>query len=216
MRRSYSFALTWRILCGVCSAMISSATCPIKASQSGGGIGVVSVTFSLWRNIAATVRSGSSSRREWFNPLQSMHRLKHQQRLPQIPAGFLRDPLVKTRNLGPALFRSDLPQHLTNLLLGRGWHSHQQRPTFDRRYDVRRRVRQQDQSQTRAVLLHRSPQRRLSVPGEVVGLVDDDYLEPLPRVHVDLLRLRNLFEEVLHDHPVIVPDVRGRDLEVVD
>src|SRR3569833_760940 len=32
---------------GVCSSMISMAMTPMSASQSGGGIGVVSVTFSL-------------------------------------------------------------------------------------------------------------------------------------------------------------------------
>ena len=33
---------------GECSCIISVATCEMSASQSGGGIGVVSVTFSLW------------------------------------------------------------------------------------------------------------------------------------------------------------------------
>lgn len=46
--RSYSLALTWRILAGDLSAMISSATTDISASQSGGGIGVLSETFSLY------------------------------------------------------------------------------------------------------------------------------------------------------------------------
>lgn len=47
LKRSYNFARTCRILAGVCSAMISSAICAIRASQSGGGMGVLSVTFSL-------------------------------------------------------------------------------------------------------------------------------------------------------------------------
>lgn len=35
-------------LAGVCSAIISSATCEMRASQSGGGSGVVSFTTSLY------------------------------------------------------------------------------------------------------------------------------------------------------------------------
>lgn len=48
VNRSYSLALTWRIRAGDLSAMISSATTDINASQSGGGIGVLSETFSLY------------------------------------------------------------------------------------------------------------------------------------------------------------------------
>ena len=47
LSKSYNFALTCNILAGVCSSMISFAICAIRASQSGGGIGVFSVTFSL-------------------------------------------------------------------------------------------------------------------------------------------------------------------------
>lgn len=47
VRRSYNFARTCRILAGECSSSISLATWLIKASQSGGGMGVLSVTFSL-------------------------------------------------------------------------------------------------------------------------------------------------------------------------
>lgn len=45
--KSYNFALTCKILAGECSATISLAICSIKASQSGGGIGVLSLTSSL-------------------------------------------------------------------------------------------------------------------------------------------------------------------------
>lgn len=48
--RSYNLALTWRILAGDLSAIISSATTDISASQSGGGIGVLSETFSLYEH----------------------------------------------------------------------------------------------------------------------------------------------------------------------
>lgn len=47
VKRSYSLARTCRILAGERSAMISSAVNEINASQSGGGIAVESVTFSL-------------------------------------------------------------------------------------------------------------------------------------------------------------------------
>ncbi len=46
--KSYSLARTCSIRAGVCSAMISSATCSIRASQSVGGMGVESLTTSLF------------------------------------------------------------------------------------------------------------------------------------------------------------------------
>lgn len=45
--RSYNFARTCRILAGERSSMISFAMTSIRASQSGGGMGVFSVTCSL-------------------------------------------------------------------------------------------------------------------------------------------------------------------------
>lgn len=45
--KSYSFARTCRIRAGDRSAMISFAMTSIRASQSGGGIGVLSFTLSL-------------------------------------------------------------------------------------------------------------------------------------------------------------------------
>lgn len=47
VRRSYSFDRTSKMRAGECSSMISLAICAINASQSGGGMGVSSVTFSL-------------------------------------------------------------------------------------------------------------------------------------------------------------------------
>ena len=46
--RSYSFARTSRIRAGERSSIISFAMTSIRASQSGGGIAVLSVTLSLW------------------------------------------------------------------------------------------------------------------------------------------------------------------------
>lgn len=46
--KSYSLPRTCSILAGVCSAMMSLATCSMSASQSGGGIIVFSDTFSLF------------------------------------------------------------------------------------------------------------------------------------------------------------------------
>ena len=45
--KSYNLALTWRMRAGVRSSMISLAMTSIRASQSGGGIGVFSETLSL-------------------------------------------------------------------------------------------------------------------------------------------------------------------------
>lgn len=57
--RSYSLARTCKILAGVCSSMISLAIWPISASQSAGGIGVVSVTFSLRHRVSNKQENGA-------------------------------------------------------------------------------------------------------------------------------------------------------------
>lgn len=44
VKRSYNLARTCMILCGERSSIISFAITSIRASQSGGGIGVLSVT----------------------------------------------------------------------------------------------------------------------------------------------------------------------------
>lgn len=56
----------------------------------------------------------------------------------------------------------------------------------------------------------------MGIAGEMIGLVDDHNLEPLLGRLVDLLRLRHLLEQVLNYDSIVVADVGGRDLEVVD
>ena len=50
----------------------------------------------------------------------------------------------------------------------------------------------------------------------MIGLVDHDHFEPLPRILIHLLRLRDLLEQILHDDAIAGADVARRDLEVVD
>ena len=49
----------------------------------------------------------------------------------------------------------------------------------------------------------------------MICLVDDDDLEALLCAEVDLLGLRDFLEQILHHYSVVVPDIGGRDLEVV-
>jgi hypothetical protein len=147
--------------------------------------------------------------------LLCMHRLKHQQRLPQIPPAVPRDPLVQALHLLPPLLLAHRLEHAANLRLCRRRNPHQQCPTPDRRNDVARRVCQQNQPQIGTVLLHRPPQRRLRIARQVVCLIDDDDLEALFCAEVDLLCLRDFLEQILHNYSVVVSDIGGRDLEVV-
>lgn len=50
----------------------------------------------------------------------------------------------------------------------------------------------------------------------MIRLVDHDNLESLLRGEIDLLRLRDLLEQLLHHDPVVVAHIGGGDLEVVD
>ncbi len=50
----------------------------------------------------------------------------------------------------------------------------------------------------------------------MVRLVNHHHFEPLPRVLVHLLRLRDFFQQVLDDNTVEVADVAGGDFEMVD
>lgn len=50
----------------------------------------------------------------------------------------------------------------------------------------------------------------------MIGLIDHDDLEALPRILIHLLRLRDFLQQILHDHAVEVADVRRGDLQVID
>lgn len=145
-----------------------------------------------------------------------MHRLKHQQRPPQIPPTLPRNPLIQPRHNAPPLLPPRLCQNFADIDLSRRRNPHQQRPRPDRRNDIRRTIRQQDQPQIRAILLHRPPQRRLRIPRQMIRLVDHHDLEPLLSSHINLLRLGYFFEQVLDHHPIVVADIRGSDFEMVD
>ena len=148
--------------------------------------------------------------------LECMNRLKHQQCSSQIPPALLCNAPVQDFDLRPAFFSPNLLQDLADLILVWRGDPDEKGSAPDRCDDVRGRVGQENQPQVGAVLLHGPTQRRLCVPGEMVGFVDHHDLEPLSCRHIDLLRLRNLLQEVLHHHSIIVSHIRWRDLKVVD
>jgi hypothetical protein len=133
--------------------------------------------------------------------------LKHQQGLPQISPTILCDPLVQALDLLPTLLVSYIPEYSADLSLCGRSNSHQQRSTPDRRDNIARRVRQQDQPQIRTVLLHRPPQCRLCISCQMVCLVDDHNLEALLCAQIHLLCLCHFLEQVLHNDPVVVADI---------
>ena len=145
-----------------------------------------------------------------------MHGLVHQQGLPQIPAAVLGDAAVEAVEDGPALAAGGGGEDGAYVVGGRGGDADEQGAAADGGDDVGGAVGEQDQAQVGAVLLHGAAEGGLGVAGQVVGLVDDDDLEALAGGLVDLLGLGDLLEQVLHDDAVVVADVRGRDLQVVD
>jgi hypothetical protein len=50
----------------------------------------------------------------------------------------------------------------------------------------------------------------------MVRFIDNHNLEALLRAQINLLRLRDLFEQVLYDYSVVVSDIGRCDFEVVD
>lgn len=50
----------------------------------------------------------------------------------------------------------------------------------------------------------------------MIGLIDNHNLESLPCCLIDLLRLSDLLQELLHHHTIKIPDIGRRNLEVVD
>ena len=147
--------------------------------------------------------------------LLRINRLKHQQRSPQIPSALPRNPLIQTLHNPPPLLLPHLRQYSFNILLRWCRHSHQQCPTPDRCNDPPRRIRHQNQPQIGTILLHSPPQRTLRISREAICLIHHDHLEALLCAEIDLLRLRDLLEQLLHDDAVVVAHVRRCDLEMV-
>jgi hypothetical protein len=136
-----------------------------------------------------------------------MNRFEHQQGFSQIPSTIPRDPLVQALHLLPSLLFAHILQHTADLRLRRRSNPHEQRSTPNRRNDITRRIRQQNQSQIGTVLFHRPPQRGLCISRQVIRLIDDHDLEALLCAQVDLLCLCYFLEQVLHDHSVVVANI---------
>lgn len=175
----------------------------MRASQSGGGIGVVSETFSLQNVVNKCNRAIGQEK----DILLRMNRLKHQQCPPQIPPTLRRNPLLQLPRSRPPLLLPTPRQHITDLPFRRRRDSHQQRPTPDRRNNIRRAIRQQYQPQIRTIFLHRSPQRSLRIPRQMIRLIDNHHLKLLLRTLINLLRLRHFLQQVLHHNSIIIPDI---------
>lgn len=146
----------------------------------------------------------------------SVDSLEHEQCPSKIPLAVLRDLLVQTRRLRPAFPFPGIAQNRAYLLFRRRGNPNQQGSRTNRRNDIRSAVCQQNQPQVGTVLLHSPSQSRLRIASKVIGLVDDDDLEPLLRREIDLLGLRDLLQKFLDHDAVIVADVGRCDLKVVD
>lgn len=186
----------------------------ISASQSGGGIGVLSLTVSLCSHHCQSKWSYLQRLVTAFLLLR-MYGLEHQQSSPQIPTALLRDPRLEPSVTLVSLLFADLGQNLPDLLHCRRRNPDKQASTPDRRNDVASTVRQQDQSQIWRVLLHRPAKRSLCIAGKVVGFVYYDDFEALFGCQIDLLGLRDFFEKVLDDDSIVLCHIRGSDFEMV-
>ena len=148
--------------------------------------------------------------------LGRINRLEHHLGSAQVAVTRLREALVQAAQGRPALLLCRVGQHSANLLMGGSAHANQEGARLDWCNDVGSRVRQENEPQVGRVFFHRATQGCLRIAGEVFGFVDDHDLELLLSRRIDLLRLRNLLEDVLDDDAVIVADVRGGDLEMVE
>lgn len=117
---------------------------------------------------------------------------------------------------------------LAHFLVSRSRDADEETTTADGRDNLARAVRAHDEAHVGHVLLHRAAERGLRVARERVRLVDNDdwrsagtgedpklTFELLLCVQVDLLRLRNLLENVLNDDAVVHADIGRRELNVV-
>lgn len=139
--------------------------------------------------------------------LLCMDGLKHKQSLSEVPATLLGNSLVQPIYLLPTLLLSNNPQHAAYLLFSRCCNPDQQRSTPNWSNDVTRRVRQQDQPQVRTIFLHGPSQRCLRIARQMIRLIDDHDLETLFGVQINLLRLCDFLEKILHNNTVVVSDV---------
>lgn len=185
----------------------------MSASQSGGGIGVLSVTFSLPRDYQNPLPTNSLP---GDHLLLCIDGLEHKQRTAQVPTTLLRNPLIQTLCLRPAFPLRGNSKCRADITLTRRGHPNQQGSRTYGGNNVRGTISQENQPQVRTVFLHRPTQRSLCITREMIRFIDNDHLEPLLRGQIHLLRLGNLLQQFLDHDPVIVPDVRGCDFEVVD
>lgn len=148
--------------------------------------------------------------------LLRIDRLEHEQCTAQIPTTLLRNSLVQAIRLGPSLFLSGDSKCRADIVFSWCSHPDQQGTRANGRDNVGSAVGQENQSQVRAVLFHRTSQRGLGVTSEVVGFIDHDNLEPLLRGQIHLLCLCNFFQQFLDHDAVVVSNVGGSNLKVVN
>ena len=139
--------------------------------------------------------------------LLRMHRFVHQQCPSQISSALFCYPLFKSCAALQALFLAHAFQHGLNLLDARRCDSDEQASTSDGRNDIACAVCEEDEAKVGAVLFHRATEGGLGITREVVGFIDHHDLEALFGGKIDLLCLRDFFEEILDDDAVIVADV---------
>jgi hypothetical protein len=139
--------------------------------------------------------------------LLRMHRFVHQQRSSQVSPTLFCNSLLQASVCLQALFFSDTLQHGLDLLYARRRDSDKQTSTPYRRNNVARAVCEENETEVRAVLLHGTTEGGLGIACEMVGLIDHDDLEALLGGEIDLLCLRNFFEEILDNDAIVVAHV---------
>ena len=146
----------------------------------------------------------------------SIDRLEHKQCPTKIPTTFLGYPLIELIGLRPAFLLARSSKNRADLLLCRRCNPDQQSSGSNGSDNVRGAVCQEDQSQIRAVFLHRPSERCLGIASQVVRLVDNDNLESLLRIKIHLLCLGHLLQQFLYHDTVVIPDIRWGNLKVIN
>ena len=145
-----------------------------------------------------------------------VHGFVHEEGAAQVAAAVVRDALVETGDLFPVFFFSGGAEDGADIRLGGGGDTDEEGAGADRRDDAGGGVGEEDQPDVVGVFFHGTAKGGLSVACQGVGFVDHDDFEALFGVEVDLLGLRDFFQEFLDHDSVIVADVGRGDLEVID
>lgn len=141
--------------------------------------------------------------------------LEHEQSTSQIARRLLSDARGQLVGQTGALGLARLLQYGGDLLVRRRGHPQRQTSRSHRGYDTTRRVAAEYQTTRGHVLFHGATERVLCVLGESIDLGEEHHLEALLRVHVQLIRLRNILDQLLYDNAIVDARIARVDLDVI-